>query len=184
MSNFYLDVIKDRLYCDGKDSLSRRSAQTAIYYILDAMTRLLAPILSFTADEIWLAMPHRAGDDGRNVCLNDMPAINAQWTLTEEEEAYWSKIMRVRTDVNKALEIARAAKTVGKPLDARITLFVSELNVVYGAGEGVPGENFDGLTVLVETSTLPKCGRCWTHSASVGENSEHPELCARCAAAI
>jgi isoleucyl-tRNA synthetase len=114
--------------------------------------------------------------------------------------------MRVRADVNKALELARAAKTVGKPLDARITLYVSEaaapafqeiegenlaalcivseLNVVYGAGEGVPGENFDGLTVLVEPSTLPKCGRCWTHSHTVGENSEHPELCARCAAAI
>ena len=206
MSNFYLDIIKDRLYCDGKDSLSRRSAQSAIYMVLDAMTRLLAPILSFTADEIWLAMPHCEGDDKRNVMLNDMPAVNADYRLSEEEEAHWAKVMQVRADVNKALELARAEKLIGKPLDGRVTLYVaeaakaafaelekedlaslcivSELHVVYGAGDGVPGENFDGLTVHVEPSTLPKCARCWTHSKTVGENSEHPALCARCAAAL
>ena len=206
MSNFYLDVIKDRLYCDGRDSLSRRSAQTAIYLVLDAITRLLAPVLCFTADEIWLAMPHTADEDGRAVALNDMPAPNAALTLTPEEEAHWSKVMRVRADVNKALELARAEKLIGKPLDARVTLYVSEsaagpfaelesealaplcivseLKIVHGTGEGVRGENFDGLTVHVEPSALPRCERCWTRSESVGKNEKHPTLCARCASVV
>ncbi|MBE6970384.1 MAG: isoleucine--tRNA ligase [Ruminococcaceae bacterium] len=205
MSNFYLDVIKDRLYCDGAESLSRRSAQTAIYTILDTITRLLAPILSFTADEIWLAMPHDKSCDKRNVCLNDMPKADAALKLSEEEDGRFQKLMAIRGDVNKALELARAEKLVGKPLDARITLFVSEsaetpfagidadelrqlcivseLAIVKGSGEGFRGE-FDGLTVKVESSELPKCQRCWTHSDSVGKDAEHPTLCARCAAAI
>ena len=199
-------MIKDRLYCDGKDSLSRRSAQTAIYIILDAITRLLAPILSFPADEIWLAMPHTADADGRNVCLNDMPAADAAWVLSEADETRWNAVLRVRADVNKALEIARGEKLIGKPLDANVTLYVSdrtpeevraldakelaplcivsELRVVSGEGEGVPGENVEGLTVHVEPSLLPKCERCWTHSDTVGQNENHPTLCARCAAAI
>ena len=199
-------MIKDRLYCDGAASLSRRSAQTAIWRILDAVTRLLAPILSFTADEIWLAMPHSAEADGRNVCLNDMPASDPAWALSEEEESRWASILRVRADVNKALELARAEKRIGKPLDARVTLrcsdkvpasvrtldteelericIVSEVVTVSGEGEGVPGENVEGLTVFVEASTLPRCERCWTHDATVGENNNHPTLCARCAAAV
>ena len=206
MSNFYLDVIKDRLYCDSRKSLSRRSAQTAIYQVLDAMTRLLAPVLCFTADEIWLAMPHTEAEDARAVALNDMPETNAALRLSESEEAHWSKVMRVRADVNKALELARAEKLIGKPLDARVTLYVSEaaakpfaelesedlaplcivseLKIVHGAGEGVRGENFDGLTVHVEPSVLPRCARCWTRSATVGTNEKHPTLCARCASVV
>ena len=206
MSNFYLDVIKDRLYCDRADGVSRRAAQTAIYHVLNAMTLLLGPILSFTADEIWQAMPHAAGQDGRNVCLNDMPAADPRWKLSEEEEARWERLLRLRADVNKALEIARGEKLIGKPLDARVTLYaagdtaemlraenieelqklciVSEIRLAEGEGDGVPGENTEGLTIHVEPCTLPKCLRCWTRSASVGTDSEYPELCARCAAAI
>ena len=206
MSNFYLDVIKDRLYCDSRESLSRRSAQTAIYRVLDAMTRLLAPVLCFTADEIWLAMPHGENEDARAVALNDMPEADKALTLSEKEEAHWSKVMRVRADVNKALELARAEKLIGKPLDARVTLYVSEaaegpfaelegedlaplcivseLKIVHGAGEGVRGENFDGLTVHVEPSALPRCARCWTRSATVGTSEKHPTLCARCAGVV
>ena len=201
MSNFYLDVIKDRLYCDGKDSLSRRSAQSAIYIILDAMTRLLAPILSFTADEIWQAMPHDGSCDKRNVCLNDMPKADPAWTLSPEEEDRWERLLKIRGDVNKALESARAGKKVGKPLDAAVTLhvsgaaedvfagvseeelaalcIVSELTVHHGEGQGVRGE-VEGLSVDVEGSTLPKCQRCWCHSATVDENG----LCRRCGEAI
>ena len=170
------------------------------------MTRLLAPVLSFTADEIWLAMAHDKGADGRNVCLNDMPQADPAWTLTEEEENRWAALLRIRADVNKALELSRAEKRIGKPLDAKVTLFardeaekllkgmdaealpalfiVSEAEIVFGQGDGVPGENVPGLTVKVEPSTLPKCERCWTHSASVGSDSDHPTLCARCAAAV
>ena len=198
MSSFYLDVIKDRLYCDGADSVSRRSAQTAIYYILDAMTRLLAPILSFTADEIWLAMPHDASCDKRNVCLNDLPTVKEAWKLPEAEADRWNRILAVRADVNKALELSRAEKKVGKPLDAAVTLFVegeaekalegvsaeelspicivSELSMVRGEGEGVQGE-VSGLSVKVETSELPKCPRCWTHTHPATEDG----LCPRCA---
>ena len=206
MSSFYLDVIKDRLYCDGADSLSRRSAQTAIRYILNAITRLLAPILSFTADEIWLAMAHTADEDARNVCLNDLPAASDEWVLEPGEEERWAAALRVRSDVNKALELARAEKLIGKPLDAKVTIFVSdavpesvrtldekelarlcivsELSMVPGIGEGIPGENVEGLAVRVEPSLLPRCERCWTHDATVGGDAEHPTLCARCAAAI
>lgn len=206
LSNFYLDVIKDRLYCDGAESLSRRSAQTTIYLILDAMVRLLAPLLSFTANEIWLSMPHDKEKGALHVMLNDMPKAEPAWKLSADEVARWQLVLDLRADVNKALELARADKTVGKPLDAKVTLFVSdeakaacdqirgadlaslcivsELETVYGSGDGWQGENFPGVTVKVEPSTLPKCPRCWTHSASVGSDPAHPNLCARCAAAI
>ena len=206
MSNFYLDVIKDRLYCDGAESLSRRSAQTTIYMILDAMMRLLAPLLSFTSNEVWQDMPHGEGADPRHVMLNDMPKPNDAMKLSAEEELRWSNLLRIRDDVNKALELARAEKTVGKPLDAKVTLYVgedakaawesvkganlaelcivSELEVSEAPVEGWAGESVQGLTVKVEASTLPKCPRCWTHSAGIGTDEKHPELCPRCAKAV
>ena len=207
MSNFYLDVIKDRLYCDGRDSAERRSAQTAIWTILDAMVRLLAPILAFTADEIWLAMPHRKGDDARAVMLNDMPSPHAEWRLSEKDAELWRGALALRDDVNKALELARGEKAIGKPLDAKVTLFVSdaakeaylpiasgialhklcivsEVETVYGSGEGTPAGEFPGVTIRVEPSAAPRCARCWTHDASVGSDPAHPDLCARCAAVV
>ena len=206
MSNLYLDVIKDRLYCEAEDSLARRSGQTTIYYILDAMVRLLAPILSFTANEIWLAMPHTKADDARNVMLNDMPKAREEWKLDAKTQEYWEISLRLRDEVNKALELARAEKMIGKPLEAKVILYVSEparesfekiagqdfktlfitseADVVYGQGEGYAAEDFPGLTIKVEACDKPKCVRCWTHSSSVGENPEHPELCARCVQAI
>ena len=206
MSNFYLDIIKDRLYCDGIDSLSRRSAQTAIYEILSAITRLLAPILAFTTYEIWAEMNHGEGVNPEHVMLNDMPVYDAARVFTAEEAEYWDKVLKLRGDVNKALELARAEKRVGKPLDAKITLYVgeeakagfeqikgenfeqicivSEVIIVDGVGEGYKGEQFAGITVKVESSEEAKCPRCWMHSATVGSSEEHPALCARCAAAL
>ncbi len=206
MSNFYLDVIKDRLYCDARDSLSRRGAQTAIFEILDALVRLLAPILAFTADEIWQEMPHRNGDDPRHVMLNDMPKPDAAWTFPEEEEERWRLLTALRTDVLKALEQKRADKSIGKPLDAAVTLYVSdeardafgklagmdltklfivsEVRVVNGTGSGLSGEAFPGVTVLAEPCAYERCERCWTRSESVGHDVEHPTLCERCAAVV
>jgi isoleucyl-tRNA synthetase len=206
MSNFYLDIIKDRLYCDGINSLSRRSAQTAIYEILSAITRLLAPILAFTTYEIWAEMNHGEGVNPEHVMLNDMPVYDAARVFTAEEAEYWDKVLKLRGDVNKALELARAEKRVGKPLDAKITLYVSEeakaafeqikgenfeqicivseVIIVDGEGEGYKGEQFGGITVKVESSEEAKCPRCWMHSATVGSSEEHPALCARCAAAL
>ena len=206
MSNLYLDIIKDRLYCEKADSLKRRSAQTAIWHILDTMVRLLAPILAFTSNEIWLAMPHAAGDDPRHVMLNDIRRPDPQWVLDDETLDSFDRMFRVRADVNKALELARAEKQVGKPLDAEVTVFadasvladlekmtseklaeyciVSKVIIEPGAGAGYEGAEYPGITVAVVPSEAPKCVRCWCHDEHVGENAAHPELCPRCAAAV
>ena len=206
MSNIYLDIIKDRLYCDAKTGKKRRSGQTAIYIILDAMVRLLAPILAFTSNEIWLEMPHTSDANAEHVMLNDMIQPNSAWVISEEKAAYWDAMFRFRTDVNKALELARAEKVVGKPLDAHIVVsadaeayktlsavapetlaeicIVSKVELTDGAIEGYVGTEFTGITVAVKPSEAPKCVRCWTHNEHVGENADHPELCPRCAGAI
>jgi isoleucyl-tRNA synthetase len=207
MSNFYLDIIKDRLYCDATHGEARRSAQTAIFTILDTMVRLIAPILAFTSEEIWAAMPHRASDDAESVLFNEIPEVSADLVLSEEDQEFWKKTIALRTDVNKALENARAEKTVGKSLDAEVTLYfndegwksfegrlenadlktlfiVSKVTAVKGSGQGYEGVEFPGVTVKVEASAAPKCVRCWTHDEGVGSDHEHPDLCPRCAAAI
>ncbi len=206
MSNVYMNIVKDRLYCEARDSEARLAAQTAMWYVLDAMVRLLAPILAFTANEIWLSMPHKTTDDARHVMLNDMPAVGEGWKLTEDEEAFWADSLKLRDDVNKALELARADKIIGKPLEAKVTIhvgpeakkamdrvaakpleslfIVSEADLTDGEGPGWAGTEMPGVTIEVAPSALPKCPRCWTHSASVGSNKEYPELCARCAGAM
>ncbi len=199
MSNFYLDIIKDRLYCEETNGKLRKSAQSAIYMILDAMVRLIAPVLAFTSNEIWQAMPHAKGDNPMHIMLNDMPRPNPAYSFTEAEAAGWERIAALRNDVNKALELARAEKIVGKPLDAEITLsfadkavaeevsaydlktlcIVSKVTVVEGEGEGHKGE-FEGVTVKVTPSEAPKCLRCWMHDDAVNEDG----LCPRCAAVV
>jgi len=202
MSNFYLDIIKDRLYCEAEDSLARRSAQTAMFIVLDTMVRLLAPVLVFTTDEIWEHMPHRSCEDKDSVMFSSMPEVDASLDFDAAKEERWDALMAVRLDVNKAIENARAEKLVGKSLDAEVTIYVSEaakegfdkaccmdlaecfivsdVNVVYGQGEGYVSENFEGLTVSVKASEKPMCGRCWTHHEAVGENG----LCPRCAGVV
>ena len=206
MSNFYLDIIKDRLYCDTTDGVPRRSAQTVIYIILDSLVRILAPLLAFTPEEIWAEMPHHDGADSRSVLFNSLPEPVAAYAFTAEQEAMWDKLMRLRTDVNKALELARSEKIIGKPLDAEVTLYLTEaataafeeikaqdlkmllivsgVDVVHGPGEGYEGTEFPGLTAAVRASTAPKCLRCWTHDKDVGQSTEHPELCPRCLHAV
>ena len=100
LSSLYLDIIKDRLYCDGADSAARRSAQSALWIILDAMTKVFAPILAFTCDEIWLQMPHRDGDDGRNVLLNQMSKPYADYALSDTEMAVWETARAVPPSAN------------------------------------------------------------------------------------
>ena len=206
MSSFYLDIVKDRLYCDGTQSHSRKSAQSAIFLILDGLVRMLAPILAFTSEEIWAAMPHRRDDDTESVLFNPMPEYCPTYDYKPGEEARWDTLLRLRTDVNKALELARAEKIIGKPLDAQITLYcggdtaaavrslsderldqlfiVSRVTISDGSGTGYEGIEFPGVTVAVEPSSQPKCARCWTHNEQVGASAEHPELCPRCLAAI
>ncbi len=205
LSSLYLDIIKDRLYCDGADSAARRSAQSALWIILDAMTKVFAPILAFTCDEIWLQMPHRDGDDGRNVLLNQMSKPYADYALSDTEMAVWETALRVRSDVNGVLETARADKRIGKSLEAHVALFANdedakaaldavksvdlpEIFIVsnVSTNETAPAEgavvgqgvNFPGLTIAVTEAKGTKCPRCWMHSESPDEHG----LCPRCAA--
>ena len=204
LSSLYLDIIKDHLYCDAKESLTRRSAQTALWLILDAMTKAFAPILAFTCDEIWLQMPHRAEDDARNVLLNVMSKPYADYALSAEQMAVWDTAIRVRSDVNGVLERARADKRIGKSLEAHVTLSaldapaaealkaVREMNLaelfivsnVSVADERArenavtgSGTNFPGLTIEVTEAPGTKCPRCWMHSEQANEEG----LCPRCA---
>nr|WP_325301334.1 isoleucine--tRNA ligase [uncultured Dysosmobacter sp.] len=195
LSNFYLDIIKDRLYCDETDGLRRRSAQTALFLILDTMTKLMAPILAFTCDEIWQVMPHRSGDDPRNVVFNDMNKPFAEYALDEAAMARWDRLTAIRDAVNGALETARSEKKIGKALEARVTLTVSaedafvaqmpaeelaDLLIVSQVEVTVGGE----LAVSVEDAHGAKCERCWKESPDVGSDPTHPTLCPRCAAVM
>ncbi len=195
LSSFYLDIIKDRLYCEGKDSLARRSAQTALYLILDTMTKIFAPILAFTCDEIWLAMPHRDGDDKRNVVLNEMNKLFADYALDTDTMAKWAKIIQVRDAVNGALETARSEKKIGKSLEAAVAVTVpAEDAFLAGMDEEYLADLFIvsqaevtvGETLAVEVSSAKgeKCERCWKHHIKVGSHTEHPALCPRCAKVV
>ncbi|MEG0542712.1 MAG: class I tRNA ligase family protein, partial [Angelakisella sp.] len=124
MSSFYLDVLKDRLYTESTSGLARRSAQTAIYQGLRALTLLLAPILSFTAEEIWQYIPESSEYDKTSVMLNDMPEVKTD-LVSQKFMDKWEKLHAIREDVNKALELARAAKTIGKSLEAAVTVYCS-----------------------------------------------------------
>ncbi len=203
LSNFYLDIIKDRLYCEQADGKLRRSAQTAMYLILDTMTKIVAPILAFTSNEIWQSMPHAATDRAEHVLLNDMnPVFDVK--VSPEFLDKWNRIYQVTGEVQKALEIKRTEKLIGKSLEAKITLFCdgewydflssldetdlktcficSKVLVKQGSGEYVSG--IEGLSITVEKADGEKCERCWTFDESVGQNADHPTLCARCAAVL
>lgn len=204
MSNFYLDIIKDRLYVEPAASKTRRAAQTAIYLILNAMTKLLAPILAFTTEEIWRYMPHGGNDDVESVLFNEMPA-NLNIDVTEDFVKTWDKIGEIRVEVQKALEISRKDKVIGSSLEACVTLhcggelydfilsvqdnlkdvfIVSQVKLdKTGTGEFV-SESMDGLSVGVSRANGKKCERCWSFSDTVGKNSTNENICSRCAAIL
>ena len=203
MSNFYLDVIKDRLYVEPADSPSRRAAQTVIYRVLDSLTRMIAPILAFTAEEIWSYMPHKAGQETQSVMFNQMPEVSGE-AYDADFTQRWERIHLLREDVKKALEIERAAKRIGGSLEAEVTLhcdgelydfavsaqqefpavfIVSAVRIEKG-GEGEFRGDVEGLTVTVARAKGEKCARCWTYSETVGADPDHPTLCSRCSGII
>ena len=195
LSSFYFDIIKDRLYCDEAEGLERRSAQTALYLILDAMTRMFAPILAFTCDEVWLTMPHRAEDDGRNVLFNEMVQPYTEYALSAEEMSKWSRIAALRSAVNGALEQARADKVIGKSLEAAVALTVPQEDAFLAEmSEEALADLFivsqvtltvgDEVKVFVKAAQGAKCGRCWKVLHSVSAVGEHEALCPRCAAVM
>ena len=192
MSNFYLDVLKDRLYTEKKDSRTRRAAQTAIYIILKALTKIISPILAYTSDEIWKYMPHTKEDDAECVLFNDMPKI-VEISVSEDFMAQWDLIHNLRDDVKKALEEAVKSKIIKKSLDAKVVLNcgkekLEQIKAVEDELKGafivsaveINDNGADELTVDIYAAEGEKCERCWEHSTTVGENSEHPTLCARC----
>jgi isoleucyl-tRNA synthetase len=203
MSNFYLDVIKDRLYVEKSNSLSRRSAQTVIFNILDAMTKMIAPILAFTSEEIWSYMPRKAGENTGSVTFNQMSKPSGEH-FDETFLARWERIHSIRDDVTKALELARIAKVIGKSLEAKVTLYCSkelyefvklveeELATVFIVSsvelrlesEGDFKGDVEGLSVSITHADGKKCERCWVYSETVGECEEHPTLCSRCASIV
>lgn len=202
MSNFYFDVLKDRLYTSVSTSKTRRAAQTVLYKILDSLTLLLTPILAFTADEIWKFMPHDKSKNPESPLFNDIP----QPDFIKTDDGFmekWDKIHKVRVDVQKALEIARNEKKIGKSLEARIVLgadgelydfltsvetalpeiFITSDVEVVQEKQAFTGD-VEGLTVGVEGAKGEKCERCWKFSETVGKDAKHPQLCAHCAAVL
>jgi isoleucyl-tRNA synthetase len=194
MSNFYLDIIKDRLYCEKENSELRRAAQTVMYRILSALTRLMAPIITYTAEEIWQFMPHGSEDDTQSVFLNMMPEKSGI-EYSDEFVEKWSFIYSTREAANKALEEARNAKTIGKSLEAKVIIkadadydryaeLAQQLTEVLIVSD-VAVEKAEGETVFaIETAEGGKCERCWCYSTTVGTDCNHPTLCKRCAVAI
>ena len=206
LSKLYIDITKDRVYVGKKDGFARRSAQSAMYLVLSALTRLVSPLIAFTGEEIWQAMPHGKQDVRESVFLNDMPSYDESLCF-EEIVARWNKQFDLRDDVMKALEIARADKMIGKSLDAKLTIYteneeiykllrgfgeelatvyiVSGAEVVLGkTPEGVFSETVSGIGVKVEAADGEKCARCWSYSTDGTHDEEGGFLCAKCKAII
>ena len=196
MSNFYLDVLKDRLYTEKADSVLRRAAQTTIYVILDAMTRMISPILAFTSDEIWKFMPHSDKDNSSNVILNDMPK-KIDIKINDDFMTFWDEIHQLRDDVKKSIEPMIKSKEIKGSLEAKVVLSATgekldflkkaenELATAFIVSEVVIEEDNNScdateVKIAVEKAEGEKCERCWSISKTVGSNSEHPTLCSRC----
>ncbi|MFC7061282.1 isoleucine--tRNA ligase [Halobacillus seohaensis] len=197
LSSFYLDFAKDILYIEGQDHPHRRSIQTVYYKILTSLVKLMSPILPHTTDEAWKFIPET---EAHSVQLTDMPV--AEDKVDKKLIEKWDHFVNVRDDVLKALEEARNEKIIGKSLEAKITivpkdsqtkevlqdiqdlhqlLIVSEAEV---KDEAEKTKNYDHVYVEVTKHTGEKCERCWVSSHSIGENSNHPDLCPRCASVV
>jgi len=200
MSNFYLDVVKDRLYCTN--GVGRRAAQTAMYRILVDLDKVIAPILCFTSQEIWDHMPKLEGMN-KYVVFEQMP-LPGKYAADEAFEGKWNRIIAVRDEIKKVLEQARNEKLIGASLEAAVTLYCSEtvyeeLNAIpmdeladlmivskvdLVKGEGGVASAVEGLGIAAVHAEGAKCERCWKYSPSVGSHNVHPTLCARCAGVI
>jgi isoleucyl-tRNA synthetase len=200
MSSFYLDILKDRLYTSKKDSKERRAAQTVLHNILISLTKMIAPILSFTAEEIWRHIP---GVKEESVFLSDFPKVDPEF-VDDGLEKKWELLWKIRNEVNKALEIKRQGKYIGNALEAKVTLYVDEAtNEVLEAHRSFLPTLFivsdakvksisqapetaykcteiNNVLVTVERAEGEKCLRCWNWSVSVGMHDTHPSLCQRC----
>jgi len=195
MSSIYLDLLKDRLYCDAADSTSRRSAQTAMYTILDCLIRLLAPILVHTAEEAWAAMKFKS-QNTESVHLALMPKVDdsIDWQNTEPR---WQKLMALRDEVLRVLEGLRRDKKIASNQEAYVTIYCNNQDAAllddFGAkqfaalcivSEVKLQKGAEQKTVAAEKSTSRKCQRCWNYWPSVGADNEYPDLCERCVSVL
>jgi len=189
LGGFYLDILKDRLYTSGRDSKARRAAQTALWHIAQSLLRIMAPIMSFTAEEGWKTL-HPEDDTIFTGIYHALPAVADAPLLLDR----WAKLRAIRSDVAKQLEEARAAGKIGSSLQAEVTIsasgdtlallqslgddlrfvLITSTAVVEPAGEGA------AASVRVTPSALAKCGRCWHYRADVGAHAGHPDICGRC----
>ncbi|PKM63396.1 MAG: isoleucine--tRNA ligase [Firmicutes bacterium HGW-Firmicutes-21] len=207
LSKMYIDITKDRLYCERKNDKGRRSAQTAMYLIAHSLIRLLAPILSFTAEESWAFISHLHSDNKESVFYNEMPTFDERLNFDEIEEKY-NKLFEHRDDVMKALEIARANKTIGKSLEAKVTIYgdrdsdtmrlfelnkplletifiVSEVVLSYETPKGeVFSETESGISVGVSVADGEKCVRCWMYKKHITNDESGQPICDRCKNAV
>lgn len=201
LGSFYLDIIKDRQYTAKSGSNAHLSCQTALYHIVEALVRLIAPILSFTADEIWSRLPGE-----RNEFVFTETWYEGLFDLSDNElldNDKWSQVIAIRAEVNRALELARKEAIIGGGLEAEVTLYASEelttllssfedelrfvlitsqaaLKPLADAPANAVVTDVKGLSVEVIKSDAAKCDRCWHHREEVGQDAEHPELCGRC----
>ncbi len=201
LSSFYLDILKDRLYVEHPKSKRRKSAQTTIYLILDSFVKMLAPVLSFTAEEIWQNMKHDYKNNFESVQIASWPEENPDYENKEIEEK-WEKILLIREEVLKELERKRAEGTIGNSLDAKVYLsaegdllsfleknkdilkevfIVSQIELTKDTGlTQKVAEEIEGLKIGVDRAKGEKCARCWIISEDVGKDPKHPDLCPRC----
>lgn len=201
LGGFYLDVIKDRQYTTQENSVARRSCQTALWHVCEALVRWIAPILSFTAEEIWEFLP---GERSASVLLEtwyeNLQPLDQQAELNRD---FWKEVQNIRQGVNKAIEAARNEKVVKANLAAEAVIYTDEARIkllqklgdelrfvtitsvasvkpLAAAPAGLPDCGVTGMAVQITASSAPKCVRCWHHREDVGTHSEHPELCGRC----
>jgi len=195
MSSIYMDVLKDRMYCDGADSLSRRSAQTAMYKILDCLVRMLTPILAHTAEEVLAAIKFKPSE-AESIHLAEMPKVDdsIDW---KSQEPRWQKLMGLRDEVLRVLEGLRQEKKIASNQEAAVTVYCNEQDAVALNEFGL--EQFAALcivsevklqkgapetTISAEKSSYQKCQRCWNYWPSIGADSKYPDLCKRCVSVI
>lgn len=203
MSSYYLDILKDRLYAYKADSFERRSAQTAMYEIMLDLVVMIAPVLSFTMEEVWQFMKKPASMP-ESVFMMPWPECKEGY-IDEALESKWDNFIEIRSEITRVLEGARRAKTIGHSLDAKVELhatgealailrsvegdlatllIVSQAKLVEGLAGGVEATGREDLKVTVQAAEGEKCERCWIYSDTVGKDAEHPTVCARCAAAL
>lgn len=203
MSSYYLDILKDCLYAYKADSFERRSAQTAMYEIMLDLVVMIAPVLSFTMEEVWQFMKKPASMP-ESVFMMPWPECKEEY-IDEALESKWDNFIEIRSEITRVLEGARRAKTIGHSLDAKVELhatgealailrsvegdlatllIVSQAKLVEGLAGGVEATGREDLKVTVQAAEGEKCERCWIYSDTVGKDAEHPTVCARCAAAL